>query len=155
LLLRVYDGNQIKLSDYLRLETKNRGDSLPFKGFVFNASAQSYTVREEYARTKVKVKKYLNSLCGNLPHGDLQEIIAITHGMHVVEMIQHNDATHFRCDCAGYMSAAECSHSIAAQVIEGIFDLDHALSRVIRGRVRGRERNHEGHPYTFVQSAVE
>lgn len=144
LLQRVHDGNQMKLSDYMRLQTKNRGDGVPFKGFVFNASAQSYTIREENAMTKVKVKQYLNSLCGNLPHGDLQDIVAITHGMHAVEMVEHNETTHFRCDCAGYMSTAECSHSIAARVIEGDFDLDHALSRVIRGRVRGREKNHEG-----------
>ena len=134
-----------RLSNYIFITTSDRGDGKQFKGYVFNGTRHTYNVRKEYAMTDARAKKYLKSLIGRLPTGiNLDAAIEITHSMHVVEIIDvliDNELTNrYICDCRSFSQSAECSHSLAALTLANKFDLEAASGRVIRGRVRGREK---------------
>jgi len=138
-----------RLSNYIFITTNDRGDGKPFKGYVFNGSKHTYNNRKEYAMTEARAKKYLRSLIGRLHTGiTLDAALEITHSMHAVEIkdvsIDDERTTRYICDCRGYSQSAECSHWLAALTLANKFDLEAASGRVIRGRVRGREKANVG-----------
>jgi len=133
--------NEDKKTNYLYVKHADRGNGKPFSGYVFNSSHYTYGRRAEYSMTPKRAHFYLRALVGRIPPNlDLEATLEITHACHLVEIMEDSI---FTCDCRGFSQHGECYHWLAALSLSQHFDYEAASGRVIKGRVRGRERAYE------------
>ena len=85
--------------------------------------------------TPQRAARYILTLQGLFPQDKtFREVLDYSHTCHAVRIEEKS----YICDCLAFWHACECSHVLAAKHLDGIYDVEKYLSKIVNARIVGR-----------------